>query len=152
MTDWDPEALRQRINQYRPFAGAGIEVTYVASDASEVHVQMALTTENVNSVGTHFGGSLYSMVDPHLMLMLIHRIGPRFVVWDKSAHIDFRKPGLGTVSATIRISDAEVEAIREATLSGERHLPEWIIEVRDEGGDVVASVHKTLYVRRRPGS
>ena len=152
MTDWDSEALRQQINDYRPYVGAGINVSYFAADASEVHVQMALTTDNANFVGTHFGGSLYSMVDPHLMLMLIHRLGPDFVVWDKSAHIDFQKPGLGTVSAIVRISDAEVEAIREATRSGERHLPEWTIDVRDEGDDVVASVRKILHVRRRPGA
>ncbi len=51
-------------------------------------VEMPLTDRNANFVGTHFGGSLYSMVDPHLMVLLIHRLGPDYVVRDKEANID----------------------------------------------------------------
>ena len=40
------------------------------------------------------------MVDRHLMLLLIQRLGPDYVVWDKEANIAFRKPGVGTVHAT----------------------------------------------------
>lgn len=152
MTEWDPEALLRRVNRYAPYAGAGIELTHVAPDASEIRVRMPLTERNTNLVGTHFGGSLYSMVDPHLMILLMQRLGPEYVVWDKSASIDFRKPGLGTVESTVRITEPEVSAIREATRAGAPHLPEWVIEITDEAGDVVASVTKTLYVRRRDGA
>ncbi len=110
---------------------------------------MPLTDSNVNLVGTHFGGSLYAIVDPHLMLLLIQRLGPDYVVWDKEATIDFRKPGLGTVRATIRITDEEVEAIRSATADGHKHLPQWTLAILDEQDEVVATVLKTLYVRRK---
>ncbi|HIF07935.1 MAG TPA: DUF4442 domain-containing protein, partial [Gemmatimonadetes bacterium] len=111
-----------------------------------------LTASNVNLVGTHFGGSLYSMVDPHLMLMLIHRLGPDYVVWDKEATIDFQMPGRGTVHATIRITDAEVEGIRAATGNGDKHPLQWTLSVLDEKDEVVATVLKTLYVwRKRDG-
>ncbi len=112
---WNPEALRARLDAYPPYAGAGVVLTHIAEDASEIRVEMPLTDRNVNLVGTHFGGSLYSMVDPHLMILLIRRLGPEYIVWDKEAHIDFRKPGLGTMYATIRITDEELEAIRSAT-------------------------------------
>jgi acyl-coenzyme A thioesterase PaaI-like protein len=95
---WNPEALRATLHVYPPYAGAGVLVTHIAEDASEVHVEMTLTDRNVNLVGTHFGGSLYSMVDPHLMILLTQRLGPDYVVWDKEANINFQKPGLGTVS------------------------------------------------------
>lgn len=147
---WEPGALRERINAYPPYAGARIEVTYVAADASEIRVEMPLVAENENLVGTHFGGSLYAMVDPHLMILLTRRLGDDYVVWDQSATIDFLKPGRGTVRAAVRITDAEVAAIRDATSEGEKHLPSWTLEVVDEDGDVVARVSKTLYVRRRP--
>lgn len=149
MSNWDPEALRARINAYPPYRGASIEVTRVAEDASELHVRMPLTDANRNLVGTHFGGSLYAMVDPHLMILLMQRLGPDFTVWDKSATIDFVKPGRGTVHATVRITEAEVSAIREATAGGDPTFPEWRIDVRDEAGDRVASVGKTLFVRRK---
>ncbi len=146
---WNPEALRARLHTYPPYAGAGVLVTHIAEDASEVRVEMPLTDRNVNLVGTHFGGSLYSMVDPHLMILLIQRLGPDYVVWDKEANIDFRKPGRGTVHATIRITDEEVEAIRSATANGDKHLPQWTLAILDAEDEVVATVLKTLYVRRK---
>ena len=56
--DWDTEALRDGLQAYPPYAGAGVLITHIAEDASEVHVEMPLTAENANAVGTHFGGSL----------------------------------------------------------------------------------------------
>jgi acyl-coenzyme A thioesterase PaaI-like protein len=146
---WDLEALRARLHAFAPYTGAGILVTHMAKDGSEVRVEMPLTDTNANFVGTHFGGSLYSMVDPHLMVLLIHRLGPDYVVWDKEANIDFQKPGLGTVYATIRITDEEVEAIRSATANGDKHLPQWTLAILDTKDEVVATVLKTLYVRRK---
>ena len=92
---------------------------------------------------------MYSMVDPHLMILLIQRLGPDYVVWDMEANIKFRKPGLGTVHATIRVTDEEVEAIRSATANGDKHLPQWTLAILDAQNEVVATVLKTLYVRRK---
>ena len=142
--------MQYRINEYPPYVGAGIEATHVAEDASEIRVRMPLTEGNANLVGTHFGGSLYAMVDPHLMILLSQRLGPEYVVWDRSAAIEFVRPGRGTVYATIRVTDAEVDRIRAATDDGSKYLPEWTLEVVDDDGDVVASIRKTLYIRRQP--
>ena len=148
LESWSADALREKINSYPPYVGAGIEVTHVAEDASEIRVEMPLTERNVNVVGSHFGGSLYAMVDPHLMLLLRHRLGPEYIVWDKAAHIEFVRPARGTVHAAVRVTDAEVEAIRAATTAGEKHLPQWQLEVENAEGEIVATVLKTLYVRR----
>ena len=146
---WDAEALRQRINTYPPYAGARIEVTHVATDASELRVRMPLVPENENLVGTQFGGSLYSMVDPHLMILLMERLGSDYVVWDKSATIQFLRPGRGTVHATITVTEEEVERVRQATRDGSPHEPEWDLSITDEAGKRVAHVRKKLWVRRR---
>lgn len=146
---WDPELLERRLQTFAPYAGAGIEVTHIADDASEIRVRMPLVESNTNLVGTHFGGSLYAMVDPHLMILLMGRLGPDYIVWDRSATIDFVRPGRGIVYATIRIEEREVEAIRTATADGAKHLPQWTLEIVDEAGEVVARVLKTLYVRRK---
>ena len=146
---WNPTALRARLHGYPPYAGAGVLVTHIAEDAGEIRVEMPLTDSNVNLVGTHFGGSLYSMVDPHLMILLIQRLGPDYVVWDKEALIEFLRPGRGTVYATVRVTDEEVEAIRVATANGDRHLPRWTLTIVDAQEEVIATVLKTLYVRRK---
>jgi len=42
---------------------------------------------------TQFGGSIYSMTDPHFMYLLLNNLGSEYVVWDRAAKIDFVKPG-----------------------------------------------------------
>jgi len=146
---WDAEALRTGINGYGPYTGAGIEVVHLAEDASEVRVSMPLTEGNANLVGTQFGGSLYSMVDPHLLILLMQRLGREYVVWDKSATIDFLRPGTTTVHATIRVEDEQLDEIRRRTEAGAPYLPEWTLTITDDEGKAVARVKKVLWVRRQ---
>jgi acyl-coenzyme A thioesterase PaaI-like protein len=83
---------------HRSSLGAGIRVTRLGPHA--VDVEMKLRRWNRNYVGTHFGGSLYSMTDPFFMLMPIENLGPEYIVWDKAATIRFKKPGRGKVRAS----------------------------------------------------
>jgi Domain of unknown function (DUF4442) len=83
-------------------------------DWKAIEVEMKLRLWNSNYVGTHYGGSLYSMADPFYMLMLIENLGSDYIVWDKSATIRFKKPGKGKVSAAFRLFDEQLEQIREA--------------------------------------
>jgi len=92
-----------------------------------------------------------SMVDPHLMLLLMHLLGREYIVWDQAAHIEFRKPGRGTVSARLAVSDAELAQIRESTADGQPFRPTFEVSITDADGDIVAQVVKTLYVRRKDG-
>lgn len=132
-----------------PYLGAGIKVTHVAADCSSFDVEMKLRWYNRNYVGTHFGGSLYSMADPYYMLILIERLGSGFVVWDKAATIRFKKPGRGTVRAHFELDDAEVERIRHQAEAKGKIEPVFTAHVVDEEGDVVAEIEKVLYVRKK---
>lgn len=142
-------ALRGMLSTFTPYLGAGIKVTKVAEDFSAATVELRQHWYNTNYVGTHFGGSLYSMVDPHYMLLLMRRLGKGYIVWDKSASIDFIRPGKGTVRAHFELTDERVEEIRRMTAGGDKYLPEWDIDILDESGELVARVHKVLYVRKK---
>ena len=137
------------LNLYGPFLGAGVKVDHISADWREIRVSLRLRWYNRNIFRTHFGGSLYSMADPHLALMLMHLLGDDYIVWDKSAEIDFLKPGTGTVSATVQISDSELEMIREQTNLHRKFLPEFTISILNEDGKRVAQIKKTLYVRKK---
>src|ERR1051325_11667703 len=91
--------LRRRINFYPPYLGASVRVTHFAEDFRRVEVEMPLRFYNRNYVGTHFGGSLYSMVDPFYMLMLMNSLGPGYIVWDRSEERRVGKPGKGVMKA-----------------------------------------------------
>ena len=144
----DARLLRLGMCLWPPYLGAGIRVRRIAADYGEVLVEMRLRVWNRNYFGTHFGGSLYSMVDPFHMLMAIHALGRDYVVWDRSSSIEFVSPGRGTVSAEIHLSDADVAAMRDATADGRKYHPRFDIEIVDEQGTIVARVHKELHVRR----
>jgi len=142
--------LKLGLNLYPPYIGAGVTVAHIAEDWSSMTVRLTLRWYNRNYVGTHFGGNLFTMTDPFYMLMLLHRLGPAYKVWDQKAEITFLKPGKGVVTAKMTVSEDEITAIREATVNGAKHFAEFDIDIVDEEGDVVAIVHKTLYVREKP--
>ncbi len=141
--------MLRNINFWPPFFAAGIRVTRRDGDMKAVDVEMKLRFWNRNYVGTHYGGSLYSMADPFYMLMLLENLGRDYVVWDKSAAIRFRKPGKGKVRAEFRLTDAQLDEIRGKLSAGEKYEPTFIVEVKDEAGDVVAEVQKVLHIRRK---
>ena len=88
-----PRLLRWGMNLWPPFRGAGIRVRHIADDWSEARVELRHGLLNRNFIGTPYGGSLFSMTDPFYALMLIHRLGERYLVWDQAASIDFVAPG-----------------------------------------------------------
>ena len=136
------------INIWPPLAAAGIHVKWGA-DMKSVDVRMKLRPWNRNFVGTHYGGSLYSMTDPFYMLMLIQNLGPNYVVWDKAAHIRFRKPGTGTVTAHFQLSDLQLDEIRQILEAQPRYEPTLTVEVKNAAGEIVAEVEKVLHVRKK---
>jgi Domain of unknown function (DUF4442) len=141
--------MRWFLNIYPPFAGAGIRVKRLQPDWKAIDVEMKLRFWNRNYVGTHFGGSLYSMTDPFYMLMLIENLGRDYIVWDKSTTIRFKRPGRGKMLASFRLADEQIESVRQALTVQEKIEPEFIVEVKDESGAVVAEVKKVLHVRRK---
>ena len=136
------------VNIWPPLAAAGIHVRW-STDMKSADLEMKLHPWNRNFVGTHYGGSLYSMTDPFYMLMLISNLGNEYVVWDKAAHIRFRKPGKGKVRAEFRLTDAQLEDIREQLETLPKYEPTFVVEVKDESRDVVAEVQKVLHIRKK---
>jgi len=145
-----PRLLRWALNLWPPFRGAGIRVRHIAEDWSAARVELRAGLLNRNFVGTHYGGSLFSMTDPFYALMLMHRLGNEYLVWDQAASIDFVSPGRGRVAALFSLDEKTVEEIRGQAAGGQKILPQYDIEIKDEAGALVARVRKTVYVRLKP--
>lgn len=146
---FSPRKLKFLLNIYPPYLGAGIGVTHISDDWKSLTVVLKKRWYNRNAVGTHFGGNLYSMADPHLMLMLMQLLGRDYIIWDQKASIEYIKAGRTHVTANISISDADILLIKEKTSNGEKYLPEFTIEIENEAGELVAKVRKVLYVRKK---
>lgn len=144
-----PSLIKLRINTYAPYVGAGIKVTQMDLSQGRCTVVMALTALNKNIVGTQFGGSLYSMVDPFYMLMLMQGLGDDYVVWDKASTIDFIAPGKSDVTAVIALPVGEIEAIKALAKDGQPVFRDYQVDIVDREQRLVASVSKTVYIRLR---
>ena len=152
-------SFRQMLNLWPCYWGTGGRVTLISRDWRQATVSLRLGLRTRNYVGTIFGGSIYGSIDPIYMLMLIKILGPDFIVWDKAAAVRFRKPGRGRLNAQFLVTEEEIATIRD--LLGRRSFSEggssqaksidrmYTVDFKDRDGEIVASIEKTIYVRRK---
>ena len=147
-----PESLRTRLmrhgfNFFPALRRTGGRVVHISRDMKHVRVRVPLNWGTRNYVGTIFGGSMYGAVDPIYMVMLIKLLGPGYVVWDRRAMIEYRRPGRSTLTAAFDIDDAELEAIRREVAHRGKAERTYRVELVDAAGKICAVVEKTLHIR-----
>lgn len=145
-----PNRVRIMLNIWPPFFFTGIKIMKISDDYRYCKVKLKNWPGTRNANGTQFGGSLFSMTDPIYSLMLMGILGSKYFVWDKSAHIDFLKPGVGEVYVECVLSDELLHTIKEGTDGGEKFLPFVENHIIDSKGTLVAHVKRELYVRLKP--
>lgn len=143
-----PTVLRYLLNLWPPFLGAGIRVSYLAPNWRAATVEMELRWYNSNPHKAHFGGSLYAMTDPFFALLVRRNLPSGYVVWDRSASIDYLAPGRGRVWARFEILDEDLERILRMTSDGDKHLHLFRVDVCDDDGLTIARVEKLVYIRK----
>lgn len=152
-----PESWRTRLsrwgfNFFPAYRGTGARIDYIAADWREVRIRLPLSWRTRNYVGTIFGGSMFGSVDPILMVMLIHLLGPDYTVWDREASIRYLKPGRATLYARFEPPEVLTEAIRAEVARLRKVDRTFTIDLTDRAGVVHASISKTLYIRRKKAS
>ena len=141
--------LRLAFNFYPCYRRTGARVTYIARDYAEVRIKLPLNWRTRGYWGTTFGGSMYGAIDPVLLVMLARRLGPDYIVWDKAATIEFRRPGRGTLFARFCIGDEEVAELRRALTHEAKLERSFELQLTDAAGVVHAAFTKTLHFRHR---
>lgn len=137
------------INFYPPFLGAGIKVKNINEGFTRIDVELKMHWWNKNIFGTHFGGSLSAMTDPFFVFIIMQNLGKGYLVWDKSSHINFRRPGKGTVTCAFTLSKEEISEIKtQVDTKGKMDVP-LKVSVFDKQNELVCDVDKVIYVRKR---
>ncbi len=144
-----PKTVVKLLSYWPPYLMAGVKIEHVQEDFKKIVVKMRQRIWNTNYVGSHFGGSLYSMTDPFFMFMLLENLKDDHIVWDQSAEIEFLKPAKGEVTAVFEITDKEINEIKAQALSEFSFSKTFGVNIVDENRAVVAKVKKGLYVRRK---
>ena len=87
-------------------------IAAISEDLLMVKVKIPLSYKNRNYAGSIFGGSLFSATDPIFMVQLINILGNDYIVWDKSAKINYRRPARESVFATFSFRQEEIDKIK----------------------------------------
>ena len=119
----------------------------VSKDLKVIRIRLKYSYKNKNYVGSIFGGSLFSAVDPFPMVQLINIIDRDYVIWDKAAQIYFRRPTFEDLYADFSYTDAELEEIRKRVQEEKEIEMIKSTSLTNKAGDTVfCTVDKTLYI------
>ncbi|MDT0605564.1 PaaI family thioesterase [Croceitalea rosinachiae] len=132
---------------YRRSTGKIIEVS---EDLMFIKVKLPISYKNRNYVNSIFGGSIFSAVDPIPMVQLMNLLDKNFVVWDKSAQINFKRPAKEDLYADFKFTEEELSRIKaDVADNNEIELVKTTFLKNKEGSKVYCEVHKTIYVANK---
>ena len=137
---------RLAFNLFPAIRGTGVWVSFISDDFKEIHIQLPLSWRTRNYVGTTFGGSIYASTDPFYMLQLMKILGNKYVVWDKSANIKFKKPIKKTVYTRFLITDEILNEIEENVIQKGSYTIDLTVLLQDKQEVVYAEIMKTIYI------
>ncbi|MCT4580718.1 MAG: DUF4442 domain-containing protein [Flavobacteriales bacterium] len=145
------EGLKNKIsrlifNHIPPYRGTGGKVVFISDDWREVQVKLPLTWRTKNIVGSVFGGSIYASIDPIYMAQLMKILGENYVVWDKSAEIQFKKPIKKTVYTRFLITDDLINKLKREVVENGEYSIDLPVVFEDLQGTVYANITKQIYV------
>jgi acyl-coenzyme A thioesterase PaaI-like protein len=123
----------------------GSTIKFLSGDFKELHVQLKLNIRTRNRVGTVYGGSIYSSIDPYFMLLMMDILGRDYVVWDKGASVKFIRPITGKVKCRFLIPDELVEKVKSEIAANGQYVFEMPLQYEDGEGKVYATFTKTIY-------
>lgn len=122
-------------------------ITEVSDDLLLVKIKLPISYKNKNYVNSIFGGSMFSAVDPISMVQLINLIGDKYVVWDKSAEIFFKKPAKEDLYAEFTFTKDELNEItNKVQEQNEIEILKTAHLTNADKSIIYCEVKKTIYV------
>lgn len=144
--NFNSKMKRLVFNLFPAIRGTGVWVSFISNDFREIHIRLPLSWRTRNYVGTIFGGSIYASTDPFYMLQLMKILGKKYVVWDKSAIIEFKKPIKKTVYTRFLITDEIINEIKINVKQKGFYTIDLPVQLKDKQEIVYAEIMKTIYI------
>ena len=121
-------------------------ITSVTPNLDRIEIKIPLSYKNKNYVGTIFGGSLFSATDPIYMVQLIQLLGSKYVVWDKSSVVKFKRPANSDAFAVFEFTPEEVEELKQQIAEKNEVDVVKVVNLTSKEGKVFCEIEKTVYV------
>ncbi len=146
---WKPHVIRYGFNWHPAYRRTGGRVDYVSPDLTLIRVRLPFNRGTRNLVGSIFGGSLFAITDGPHPFLLIAALGPAYVVWDKAASIQYKRPGRSTLYADCIVSAEEIAEVRDILMRQPEVERIYRVELKDANGIVHAVAERTVYIARK---
>lgn len=121
-------------------------IKYISNDLKEIKIKIALSYKNKNYVGAIFGGSMFAATDPIYMTQLMQILGDEYVVWDKAATINYKRPAKENLYCDFIFTDDEIEIIKKRVLNEHEITIEKITHLTNTKNTIFAEVIKIVYI------
>lgn len=123
------------------------KITDVSTDLRYIRLHLPLSWKNKNYMGTVFGGSMFAAVDPIPMIQLVYALGNQYVIWDKSAQINFKRPGTTNLYAEFQFTAEEINQIRDQVArQNEIVWPKTTLLKSVATDQIICEVEKQIYI------
>jgi Domain of unknown function (DUF4442) len=146
---WKPFVIRYGFNLHPAYRRTGGRVDYVSPDLSTIRVRVPLNRSTRNLVGTIFGGSLFAITDgPHPFLLIL-ALGRDYVIWDKAASIQYKRPGRTTLYGDCTISAGEIAEVKDILTRQPEVDRVYRVDLKDDNGVIHSVVERTVYIANK---
>jgi len=81
--------------------------------------------------------------------MILIKNLPSYIIWDKASSIRYKKPGRGTLYARAKITQKELDSIKEELKLKKKLDRVYTLDLIDKAGDVCATVEKIIHIRHK---
>ncbi len=134
------------LNIYPAYRRSSGRVRFISDDWKEMHVSIKLGLRNWNINMSVFGGSIYASIDPIFAIQLRNIFGKEYVIWDKEAHIVFKKPIKKKVAASFIIDDDVIAEIKNNLEEKGEYYLTLPVKFVDKVGNVHMKATKVVYI------
>lgn len=119
----------------------------VSENLSKICIKLPISYKNRNYMGTIFGGSMFSSVDPIPMVQLIYLTDHKYVIWDKSAEIYFKRPAHIDLYADFIYTKEELKEIEERIKTENEIVIVKTTQLTDKNKETLyCEIKKTIYI------
>ena len=147
--EWKARFVRLGFNLHPAYRRTGGRVDYVSPDMTLIRVSLPFRRHTRNLVGSIFGGSLFAITDGPHPTMLIMGLGRDYIVWDKAASIQYKKPGRSTLYADCIVTAEELAEVRDILTRQPEVDRIYRVELKDRNGVIHSIVERTVYIANK---
>lgn len=146
-----PNSMKWVLRFYPPFFFQRIWIQKIHAGFMGADVKIFKSILNINANRTVFGGTIFSSLDPiHPLLIdgyLKDHGFKKTVAWLKSAHIEFKKPGVKSLVFKVKIQEHEMQEALATIKAQGKIIKTFTTEIFDINGTLCAISHNEVYIR-----